>query len=71
MEKDNPEIIIVSKEGYALIYCDGKVYGDHLTDFQFRCNGISAETTYTANQLPITGSDDVQRIKDIIESIMN
>lgn len=68
MEKQN--IIVVSRKGSTLIFCDGEVYGDNITKFSFVQNGAHVDLKYEANRLPLKGISEFSSLKESFEGIL-
>lgn len=67
---ENQDIIIVSRSGSTLIFCDGKVYGDNITKFSFIQNGNQVDLNYEANRLPLKGISEFSSLRREFEGVL-
>lgn len=66
----NQDIIIVSSNGAALIFCDGKLYGDHISEFTYTNCGTQVDIRYKADELPLRGNPNIEALRTTVESIL-
>lgn len=65
-------IIIASKGKVALIFIDGKVYGDHILEIDFHQK--SAEPGILSGvfgELPVEGKDNVESFRNMLDLMLH
>lgn len=70
MKHKNRDFIIISKDGRACIFCDGKVYGDHIKKFVYENNEGTVNIEYDADMLPVEECGDLYTLTAAIDEVL-
>lgn len=65
-------IIIASKGKAALIFIDGKVYGDHILEIDFHQNANEQGTlSGVFGELPVEGKDNIESFRNMLDLMLH